>query len=1358
MRVWIVLVVLAIVECNLATPEPEDEDVTLTSDISEASPDAQIVMTSSEPAAQKTMTSLENAMTTPSSSHDHNTIKNRGKNRKKLHNHHQRNKNKHKKPGTDVDTDDDSWYDLYDEEIDGEEKVDPEPVEPKEIVDTEPPTMEEITNDNLNKPILDSLTQPYEIIFPTQIRRNGEHIGLSTRDKKSRHKTDHYENVILQLPMFGKKHKIKLQLNTGLLSHVLKQKYFQDEHQIIREGVEHCYYHGKVKKVNISHVALSTCKGIRGLLQIDDETFIILPLPSGRDTLHHPHVVFRTSPSKKRHCANTATGFWAPYSKLHEYDYLRILKKNNMNKRLTRETSDEVKHIKLALVMDHDMYTNRNSSQEELLEYTVQVANILDMYFKQMNTRIALVYVEMWNKENQMSVTTRIREVLHNFLDYKKKLSGLVKYDIAHFVTGREFLGDDVGMAIPDSVCTDRAVAVSQDSNIHEPQQLAGTLTHLIGHNLGIQDDDAACHCDDQSGCFMSGNIKGESSHSPRMFSSCSKEHWKLAVETGLTFCLYDTPKKESFRQECGNGEVERGEECDCTTQDECDSIDPCCDASTCLLKSYSTCRSGPCCHNCTVLSRAYECRAKSSECDVPEFCDGRSGYCPGNSYKQDGQMCSSNDGYCYRGQCRSHSNQCQKTWGSEADNSDVKCYERHNPTGTLMGHCGIDMKTNQKIHCDIRNVGCGMLHCQGGDKYPAWGSHTSFSDTRFGADGKEFQCKVMNGPISESLSVQGLVEDGTKCGEGMVCMNQVCTDATLVFTAEECPTGSNNETCSGRGVCTNTLECFCDPGWTGMTCGEVQNITMTTVTKPPTRKATLPNYWVILDAAMTTVPPHQPTNMTPVGALDMAQKEAISTMWLLVILGSVVGILVIALGLSMLCYRRKNPLTIFDKKNLFGKKESMKSREDEESSEEANANRIISFGNMPSYRKDKRNMWKKKRRMDGEASESEQENEILSHPKDLSMQPEKGILKKTPRSVDDLKRLCAPAKPAPKQFATMPAKTSDIVRPNTLDAIKPFVLDSKSNSNRNSTSSPVDRTELEDLSQSDNEIINTPDSYSIIPGRMSPGFKDDNQSLRSVGSRLSSNGSRHSSRPSSHHGSSHSSKDHLDSPRTTRNNIEQEEPLLKQKSTSSSRIVKLRNLDDLLKEIDSQTLDVSPKYDEPCSSDAEADRQFPRNSFYKQDDDFSASILGNKPSNLMNITNNPMEDVKLYNKPPSPQDFKQLGKPQIKHRQMDNLGLLPFEHSPEESDSFNLNQSPDIFPNPHQREPDAQSSQSDSLEKRSHDLGYHSNTPSVLGDQLMDPDSYIIREIPISNSVNSFTRRNSYSKATHGSVEALPM
>ena len=45
-----------------------------------------------------------------------------------------------------------------------------------------------------------------------------------------------------------------------------------------------------------------------------------------------------------------------------------------------------------------------------------------------------------------------------------------------------------------------------------------------------------------------------------------------------------------------------------------------------------------------------------------------------------------------------------------------------------------------------------------------------------------------------------GLVQDGTRCGDGLVCLAQQCV-AVSQITTPQCNVASNGEICSGNGV-----------------------------------------------------------------------------------------------------------------------------------------------------------------------------------------------------------------------------------------------------------------------------------------------------------------------------------------------------------------------------------------------------------------------------------------------------------------------------------------------------------------------------------------------------------------------------
>ncbi|CAL1528809.1 unnamed protein product [Lymnaea stagnalis] len=450
----------------------------------------------------------------------------------------------------------------------------------------------------------------------------------------------------------------------------------------------------------------------------------------------------------------------------------------------------------------------------------------------------------------------------------------------------------------------------------------------MAGHILGIKHDEEAvwrelyheggCYCKDELGCIMSTEVLGAGGVHSRLFSSCSTSDLDASLNMGITSCLWGAPKVPTeFKQTCGNNIIERGEECDCGIPEECERKDPCCDPTTCLLQPWAQCRSGPCCNNCSFLSPTHLCRPRQSECDVPEFCDGQSGNCPFNTYIEDGHPCAEGTGYCMGGICPTVHRQCQGIWGAGAKGGHDQCFQRFNPTGNFNGHCGKDKVTGNYAKCQNDDILCGLLHCEGGNPSPMYGSDKGFSTTNVNANSIEYECKTVHGPAMMDMPHMGMVQDGTKCGHNKICLRNSCFHLPSIPTLN-CPSTDLALICSNHGVCAPNDHCFCEPGWDGDDCSVKLNITLvdkksivaselTTSVPSTTTKEMKANALSEREPVLAESNLLADTN-TPATAPIAENDGGISTTLLITILATVIGGLFLAMGVTLICYRRRSP------------------------------------------------------------------------------------------------------------------------------------------------------------------------------------------------------------------------------------------------------------------------------------------------------------------------------------------------------------------------------------------------------------------------------------------------------------------
>uniref|UniRef100_A0A3B4FGV8 ADAM metallopeptidase domain 28 n=1 Tax=Pundamilia nyererei TaxID=303518 RepID=A0A3B4FGV8_9CICH len=149
-----------------------------------------------------------------------------------------------------------------------------------------------------------------------------------------------------------------------------------------------------------------------------------------------------------------------------------------------------------------------NRDQKKMRQRIFEIVNFVNMVYKPLRTFIALVGLEIWTNGDLISVTPPAGANLDAFMKWRNsELVTRIKHDNAHLISGIDFEGPTVGLAFIGTLCSGHSVGVVQD---HSDAAIAvgATLSHEMGHNLGMDHDDSSgCLCSDDS-CIMAAVLR----------------------------------------------------------------------------------------------------------------------------------------------------------------------------------------------------------------------------------------------------------------------------------------------------------------------------------------------------------------------------------------------------------------------------------------------------------------------------------------------------------------------------------------------------------------------------------------------------------------------------------------------------------------------------------------------------------------------------------------------------------------------------------------------------------------------------------------------------------------------------------
>ncbi|CAH2327511.1 disintegrin and metallo ase domain-containing 15 isoform X2 [Pelobates cultripes] len=641
-----------------------------------------------------------------------------------------------------------------------------------------------------DKELLDQV--PYWDVFP-ELRVQGRRLNLEEANQSLP------SQLHLLLHVEGSNIELELEQNRHLMpaSHKLAY-YLPDGTRVVEKNPQlvNCFYHGHVLGHTKHWSSLSLCSGFRGtIILAPDRSYSIEPVLGDLSNKH----VLRLIQDHQHQNLTCASG------NVKE----EIL--SSPPHRMRRDVVSEIKYVELVMVADYSEYKLFYKDLKSLQIRMLEIVNKVDAFYRTLNIRVVLVSVEVWNMEDQITVSTDPTLTLNRFLAWReKRLLKLVPHDNAQLLTGITFKDSLVGMATMSSLCTtDKSGGVNMDHSV-SVLGVASTVAHNLGHNLGLNHDTLDRKCGDPEN-GKQWIMEPSYGFMPGLeFSKCSLTDLVTSLRKGRFLCLFNTPSPWSLfgGARCGNMLVEEKEQCDCGLTQEC--TDPCCNPSTCQFIEGAQCSSdGMCCEQCKLKPSGSLCRDRLGECDLPEYCNGILGQCPPNVFVQNGESCEEGQAYCFDGECQTLQTQCQNLWGPGSLPAPESCFRKMNMRGDKYGNCG-QGENGSYIPCSEEDVQCGKIQCQVGSNQTVLESIT----VRVTVNRTELTCNGTSFNRGDDVLDLALVMTGTVCGAGKVCIKQKCQEVSYMK-VQSC-----KNQCSNHGICDSNNTCHCDPGWAMPDCG----------------------------------------------------------------------------------------------------------------------------------------------------------------------------------------------------------------------------------------------------------------------------------------------------------------------------------------------------------------------------------------------------------------------------------------------------------------------------------------------------------------------------------------------------------
>ncbi|XP_069447386.1 A disintegrin and metalloproteinase with thrombospondin motifs 10 isoform X4 [Ovis canadensis] len=424
----------------------------------------------------------------------------------------------------------------------------------------------------------------YEIAFPTRVDHNGALLAFSPpAPRRQRRGTGPQAESRLFYKVAAPSTHFLLNLTHSprlLAGHVSVEYWTRGGLAWQRAARPHCLYAGHLQgQASSSHVAISTCGGLHGLIVADEEEYLIEPLhggPKGRRGPEEsgPHVVYKRSSLRHPHL-DTACGVRDEKPWKGRPWWLRTLKPpparplGNETERgqpgLKRSVSRE-RYVETLVVADKMMVAYHGRRDVE--QYVLAIMNIVAKLFQDSSlgnivnilvTRLILLTED----QPTLEITHHAGKSLDSFCKWQKSIvnrsghgnaipeNGVANHDTAVLITRYDICiyknkpCGTLGLAPVGGMCErERSCSVNEDIGL----ATAFTIAHEIGHTFGMNHDGVGNSCGARGqdpAKLMAAHITMKTN--PFVWSSCSRDYITSFLDSGLGLCLNNRPPRQDF-------------------------------------------------------------------------------------------------------------------------------------------------------------------------------------------------------------------------------------------------------------------------------------------------------------------------------------------------------------------------------------------------------------------------------------------------------------------------------------------------------------------------------------------------------------------------------------------------------------------------------------------------------------------------------------------------------------------------------------------------------------------------------------------------------------------------------------------